>query len=156
MSDIEKKEVEAFNEAMENVGPTMEDLLAECQDLQKQLVLSHEQYISMKDRYDSEKYQWRKYRREAMTENDNLRDQILHLHQALEKCKIAEAQEHKKKVATVPKLVFIAFGALVGAAIPYALQAAGVIGPQLSYGIQCGLMMAISWCYALIWDRTRK
>lgn len=156
MKDIEKKEVEAFNEAMEKAGPTIEELLADNEDMKKQLKLSHEQYISMKDRYDSDKEQWRKYRRDAMTENDNLRDQILHLHQALEKCNIAAAMEHKKKVATVPKLVFVAFGALVGVAIPYALQAAGVIGPQLSYGIQCGLMMAISWCYALIWDRTRK
>ena len=156
MSDTEKLEIEAFNEAMERVEMTKEELYAENIDLQKQIELHRQQLIKLEDRYNSEKDQWRQYRRDMLAENDTLRDQVLLLNHAVEKEKITGAKERSHRVATVPRLVVIAAVALALCAIPFALQKLCIIGPQLAFSIDAGLLMAISWCYALIWDRTRK
>lgn len=156
MSNIEKLEAEAFNEAMERVEMTKEDLYADNVDLQKQVDLHRQQYIKLEDRYNSEREQWRKYRREMMSENDTLRDQVLLLDNKLKMLDAVKAKERSRLVATVPKLVIIAGVALVLCVVPNLLQRFGVIGPQTSYALQCGLMMTISWCYSLIFDRTKK
>lgn len=156
MSDIEKMEVEAFNEAMENGGMTREELIADNTDLQKQLELLREQHIKLKDRYSDEKEQWRKYRRDLMAENDTLRDNVLLLDNKLKMLDSVKANERSRLVATVPKLVIISAAALALCGVPWLLQKLSVIGPQLSYTLQLGLMMVISWCYALIFDRTKK
>lgn len=156
MSDIEKMEVEAFNEAMENGGMTREELIADNTDLQKQLELLREQHIKLKDRYSDEKEQWRKYRRDLMAENDKLRDNVLLLDNKLKMLDSVKANERSRLVATVPKLVIISAAALALCGVPWLLQKLSVIGPQLSYTLQLGLMMVISWFYALIFDRTKK
>ena len=156
MSNIEKLEAEAFNETMERVKMTKEDLYADNVDLQKQVELHRQQLIKLEDRFNSEKAQWRQYRHDLMAENDTLRDSVLHLTQSLEKEKLASVKEHSRRVATVPRLVVIATATLALCAVPFALQKLCIIGPQLAFSIDAGLLMAISWCYALIWDRTRK
>lgn len=156
MSNIEKMEIDAFNEAMGCVDLTKEELLAECKDMQKQIDLHRQQYIKLEDRYNSEREQWRKYRRDLMAENDTLRDQVLLLDNKLKMLDVVKAKERSRLVATVPKLVIIAGVALVLCVVPNLLQRFGVIGPQTSYALQCGLMMTISWCYSLIFDRTKK
>ncbi len=65
------------------------------------------------------------------------------------------AAEEKRRRSLV-KFVIVALSALVLLAVPCTLQKLCIIGPQLSYGIECGLFMVVSWCYALIWERTRK
>lgn len=156
MSNIEKLDAEAFNEAMEREEMTKEDLYADNVDLQKQVELHRQQLIRLEDRYNSEKDQWRKYRLDMITQNDMLRENIMHLETRLEKQMAAGEKAKSHRVATVPRLVVIAAAALALCAVPFALQKLCIIGPQLAFSIDAGLLMAISWCYALIWDRTRK
>ena len=61
-----------------------------------------------------------------------------------------------KRQASVSKLVIASAVAVVLLTVPCALQKLSIIGPQLSYAIECSLMMVIAWCYALIWDRSKK
>jgi len=61
-----------------------------------------------------------------------------------------------KRQASVSKLVIVSAVAVVLLTVPCALQKLSIIGPQLSYAIECGLFMVTSWCYALIWDRSKK
>lgn len=66
------------------------------------------------------------------------------------------AVSQRKKQASVSKLVIASAVAVVLLTVPCALQKLSIIGPQLSYAIECSLMMVIAWCYALIWDRSKK
>ena len=66
------------------------------------------------------------------------------------------AVEKDKRHRSIPKFVFTSLGALALLAIPYALHMAGQIDYRLAFGIEAPLMMVIAWCYALIWDRSRK
>ena len=82
-----------------------------------------------------------------------------HLTILKKKARLAKAAQEKQAQAqrrSLTKFVIIALSSLVLLAVPCTLQKLSIIGPQLSYGIECGLMMVVSWCYALIWDRTRK
>lgn len=153
MSEEMAKEVNAEERDLKAENAALMD---ENIDLARQNELLVKQHTGLEDRFNLEKARWKQYKADMLTENEALRQRNIALEQAEEKRRIGIAQERSRRIATVPKLVIIAAGALAALAIPYTLQVAGVIGPQLSYGIQCGLMMAISWCYALIWDRTRK
>lgn len=66
------------------------------------------------------------------------------------------ALHQRKRQASVSKLVIASAVAVVLLLVPCALQRWGIIGPQLGYAIECSLMMVIAWCYALIWDRSKK
>ena len=156
MSNIEKMEIEAFNEAMEHGGMTREELIADNADLQKQVELQRQQYIKLEDCFSKKRDEWKKYRMEMMNENDTLRDQVLLLDNKLKMLDVLKAKERSRLVATVPKLVIIAAACLGLCCIPWTLQKLSIIGPQFGYALQTVFMMAISWCYALIWDRTRK
>lgn len=61
-----------------------------------------------------------------------------------------------KRQGSIPKFVIASAVALVLLAVPCTLQKLSIIGPQLCYAIECSLMMVIAWCYALIWDRSKK
>ena len=146
---------ESVNEA---VRPTItvEDILAEVSDLERQNELLIKQHIGLENRYNQEKARWRQYKADMLAENEALRNRNIMLETLEEKrCKAAD-QERERRVETVPKLVIIAAACLGLCCIPWALQKLSIIGPQLGYALQTGFMMAISWCYALIWDRTRK
>ena len=64
--------------------------------------------------------------------------------------------EKSKRHGSVPKFVIVAAVALVILMTSFALQKLSAIGPSVGYGIQCGAAMVIAWCYAIIWDRSRK
>lgn len=66
------------------------------------------------------------------------------------------AVSQRKRQASISKLVIVSAVAVVLLTVPCALQKLSVIGPQLGYAIECGLFMVTSWCYALIWDRSKK
>lgn len=68
----------------------------------------------------------------------------------------AQRAARQKRQHSCVRLVVIALLSLVLLVVPCTLQKLCIIGPQLAYALQCSLLMVISWCYALIWDRTRK
>lgn len=74
----------------------------------------------------------------------------------LEKERISAEQREKRRFASIPKFVLAAAAAFVLLLVPNGLQKLSVIGPQLSFVIQALLMMVMSFCYAIIWDRSRK
>ena len=63
-------------------------------------------------------------------------------------------QERRRR--SLPKFVVISAVALGMFLVPYALLDLGVIGERLAFGIEAPLMMVIAWCYATIWERTRR
>ena len=86
---------------------------------------------------------------------------LLHHHLTILKRKAeqrreAEAKQTQKKKRSLTQFVIIALCAIVLLIVPCTLQKLCIIGPQLSYGIECGLLMVACWCYALLWERTRK
>lgn len=156
MKKTETTMAEAVSEEIATEVPTVEDLQAECKSIHEQNELLQKQYINLQDRYSSEKDSWKKYRRDMLAENEALREHCMNLEHRADKLQHAAEQERSRRVATAPKLVIISAAALALCGVPWLLQKLSVIGPQLAYTLQLGLMMAISWCYALIWDRTRK
>ena len=133
-----------------------EELMAENAELAHQNELLMKQYIGLEDRFNQEKTKWWQYKADVLGENEEIRTHALRQERQIEKLKAAGEQERSRRIATVPKLVVTSAVALALVMVPCMLQKLSIIGPQLSYGIECGLMMVVSWCYALIWDRTRK
>lgn len=66
------------------------------------------------------------------------------------------ALEQSNRHRSIPKFVLASLIAMGLIAVPYTLAMTGDIDLRLAFGIEAPLMMAISWCYALIWDRSRK
>lgn len=133
-----------------------EELMADNEELAHQNDLLMKQYIGLEDRFNQEKAKWRQYKADVLGENEEIRTHALRQERQIEKLRAAGEQERNHRVATVPMLVVISAAAMALVMVSCMLQKLCVIGPQLSYGIECGLMMVVSWCYALIWDRTRK
>lgn len=67
--------------------------------------------------------------------------------------KAAQKVAEEKRQRSLIKFVIIAASSIVLLAVPCTLQKLCIIGPQLSFGLQCGLFMVATWCYAIIWDR---
>ena len=155
-----------MNENVENGVPcadseintmlTMEELIAENKELQAQADLHIQQYVKLKDQLNCERETWNKRRRELTREVEAIRSRLDIADRSCEKMRIDKSHERAARIASVPKLVVASLVATGCLAIPYTLQTAGVLDPRISYGIQSALMMVISWCYAMIWDRTRK
>lgn len=70
--------------------------------------------------------------------------------------KAAQKAAEEKRQKSLIKFVVIAASSITLLAVPCTLQRLCIIGPQLSYALQCGLFMVTSWCYGIIWDRSRK
>lgn len=134
---------------------TVEPIDREKEDMQRQINELIAEAIALKDRCTEE--------RRARARDRSIFDETrLELHQTIEglHADLAKSRDRERKAiqrrhSTISRLVLIALVALVALVIPYFLQNLSVIGPQLSYTIQCGLFMTIAWCMALIWDRSR-
>ena len=156
MSDIEKMEIEAFNEAMEAEAPTVEGLQEECAELQKQNLLLVEQYKSLDERFMKEKARWQKYKSDLLEDNDALQRRNKLLDQMLSKTLANANKEKALKLVSIPKFVIVAAAALVAFIVTMELQKLNIIWPSLGFGIQCLCAMVIAWCYAIIVERSKK
>ena len=157
MTDIDKIENDVIcEEPQDELHKQLEELMADNMDLQKQYDLLMSQHIGLEDRFNLEKTRWKQTNTKLLAENEALNNHIKVLELSEEKGRKAMAQDRIRRIAAVPKLVIVAAAALALCVVPWVLQKLCVIGPQLAYTLQCGLMMVISWCYALIFDRTKK
>ena len=140
------------NEPSQTVEELMEEndhLLEECRDLLRRC-------SKLDDRFNEEHRKRIEERKTMQEACDSLSQDVEHWRTKARTAAELRNVEKLRKANSAPRLVIISFISLIFCCIPYLLQKACVIGPQLAYGIQTGLMMAIAWCYALIWDRTRK
>ena len=128
------------------------DLNWEIEDLQKQCELFREQVLSAEHKYDKE----RLYRREVQRDNEDLKARLRCIAVQLEAAKALRETRRQKRLASIPKFVIIAAAALVALIVAMELQKLNIIWPTLGFGIQCLMAMVIAWCYAIIWDRSRK
>ena len=131
---------------------TKEDLIAEIEDVQKQMELLVSENVRLDDLYNAERT--KRVRAEKLL--NGLEVDMSYYKAQLETAKELRAVEKKRRHGTIPKFVIVAASALLMMVIPYSLQQMAVIGPQTAYTIQCVLMMVIAWCYAIIWDRSRN
>lgn len=121
-------------------------------DLEKQAEMFRKEFIRMEDRYNEE----RKQRVEAQRVKVDLEEEVLNLSIRLQVAEEMRAVEKRKRHGSIPKFVIVAAIALVVLMASFMLQKLCAIGPSVGYGIQCGMAMVIAWCYAIIWDRSRK
>lgn len=128
------------------------ELYEENASLTRQLREICKQYVDLEDRYNNQT----KRNRDLLTENENLRENLISMEKVAKRHEQNAANEKAARVQSVPKFVSFSAAALALLIVPCTLHKLTIIGPQLAYGIECCLMMAISWCHALIWDRTRK
>ena len=128
------------------------DLERENDELLKQMELLTQQVIKAEDRYAEE----RNRRREEQSINADLKDRVLYLCTQLEASRELRNVEKRNRHDSIPKFVIVASIALVVLMASFMLQKLSILGPSLGYGIQCSMAMVIAWCYAIIWDRSRK
>lgn len=143
--------------------PTLEQLQHENmllrednEDLRKQTELFVSQLAEADDRLAAQREKFNDYRADASQAADAMMRRIKELEAAAEKRKVAKHQERAARVASASKLVVIAASLLIPTAAANLLQRFGIVDPQIGFALQASCMMGISWCYALIWDRTRK
>ena len=128
------------------------DLKWEIEDLIRQNSLMIHQYVDMENRYNDE----RQARRDASHAKRMLEEEVKKLTTQVQAAKELRAVEKRKRHGSIPKFVIVAAVALVVLMASFMLQKLCAIGPSVGYGIQCGMAMVIAWCYAIIWDRSRK
>lgn len=121
-------------------------------DLQKQIELLVAENVRVEDLYAEE----RKVRRDASHAKFLLEGEVKKLATQLQAAKELRAVERSNRHGSIPKFVIVAAIALVVMMASFMLQKLCAIGPSVGYGIQCGMSMVIAWCYAIIWDRSRK
>lgn len=112
--------------------------------------------IRFEDRYGEEHQKRMRERNDASLINTYLGKRVKYLDTQLKAAKELRAAEKTKRQASVIKFIIASAVALGLLAVPCTLQKLSIIGPQLGYAIECSLMMVIAWCYALIWDRSKK
>lgn len=128
------------------------DLKWEIDELIKQNQLYVEQNLKAEERCKKE----HDMRREVQSINEELKSRVQYLATRLEAAQGIRAVEKSKRHGSIPKFVIVAAIALVVMMASFMLQKLCAIGPSVGYGIQCGMSMVIAWCYAIIWDRSRK
>lgn len=121
-------------------------------DLQKQIELMMAENLRVEDLYTEE----RKARREASHAKFLLEGEVKTLATQLTAAKELRALETRKRHFSIPKFVIVSAVALVVLMASFTLQKLCIIGPSVGFGIQCSMAMVIAWCYAIIWDRSRK
>ena len=126
--------------------------------MEKNLSLSTEveDLVAQSDRFMKQAIKEHDYRREVQRENEELKDRVSRLSGQLEASKALRDTERRKRHGSIPKFVIVAAVALVVMMVSFTLQKLCAIGPSVGFGIQCGASMVISWCYAIIFDRSRK
>ena len=131
-------------------------LVLENGDLRKDNERLMKEFIGMEDRYGEEHKKRMHERAKADDTNKWLCKKIAYLSVQLEASKELRATEKSKRQASVLKFVIASAVAFALLLVPCLLQRWDILDPQISYAIECALMMVIAWCYALIWDRTKK
>lgn len=132
------------------------ELMNENNALRKENDRLTKDFIRMEDRYGEEHQKRMRERNDASLINTYLGKRVKYLDTQLKAAKELRAAEKTKRQASVIKFIIASAVALGLLAVPCTLQKLSIIGPQLSYAIECCLMMVIAWCYALIWDRSKK
>lgn len=127
-------------------------LRKENDDLLTQVDLFKDQVIAADKKYFKE----RDERRDLMSENEALKLKVIRLTAKICAQNEKKDYERKKRLASIPKFVIISAVALLAIIVEMELQKLNVIWPSLGFGIQCVLAMVIAWCYAIVWDRSRK
>ena len=132
-----------------------EEIDTEKQEMQNQIDILIQKALKADDQYREERRAHERDRKIFDAARLELHQTIEALHTDLAKAHERERKATQRRHGSIPRLVLISLVSLVTLAIPYFLQNLSVIGPQLSFTIQCGLFMAISWCMALIWERSK-
>ena len=145
-------DVAELYETIDELKAKNEALYEDCCDLQKQNEILVAESLEVENRYSDE----RKLRVEAVNARNALEDRIKFLYTGIAVTKKQIAFEKKKRHASIPKFVIVSAIALVVLLASFMLQKLSAIGPSVGYTIQCGMSMIIAWCYAIIWDRSRK
>lgn len=145
-------EVKELHAMIEELKAKNEALYLECCDLQKQNDLLVKESIEDRDRCDEERKQRVKIQREKVDLEENVKFLTLRLNEVKEQ----RMAERNKRHASIPKFVIVSAAAMVVLLASFMLQKVCAIGPSAGYTIQCGMSIIIAWCYALIWDRSRK
>lgn len=140
------------NEMIEALQAKNAELELENGDLREQVEIYQKEAIRTEDRYLEEHHKWR----DAVHGKIAAENALFCLSTQLDAAKTMQAVERKKRHASIPKFVIVAAIALAVLMASFVLQKLSVIGPSVSFGIQCSMAMVIAWCYAIIWDRSRK
>ena len=127
-------------------------LYEDCCDLQKQNELLVKESIEAENNYGDE----RKRRVKAEKVVIDMQNEIKRLAVQIEAAKTMRAVEKRKRHGSIPKFIIVSAISLVVLLASFMLQKLSAIGPSVGYTIQCGMSMIIAWCYAIIWDRSRK
>lgn len=139
-------ELQAENAKLElELGDLREDL--------KRLISANAQ---LEDRFSAEHKKRMLERNKAQKSIDDLMVNNERINTQIEAAKELRSLERSKRLASIPKFVIVSAVALALLIVPSELQRLSIIGPQLGYAIESGLMMVIAWCYAIIFDRSRK
>jgi FtsZ-binding cell division protein ZapB len=151
---VKKNEVKIadLHKEIEELKAKNKALHDDCLDLQKQNDLLVKKSIDSEDRYNEE----RKLRVDARNAEIAMEERATHLATKIQAEKEKRVLEQAKRHASITKFVIVAAVALVVLLASFMLQKITAIGPSVGYTIQCGMSMIIAWCYALIWDRSRK
>lgn len=95
-------------------------------------------------------------RNEHQKNVDGLKGYVKKLEEELEKRRFTECKAAKEKANSIPRLVVISVLCLVVLAVPYVLESLGIMATRYAFMAEAPLMMAIAWCYALIWERAKE
>ena len=139
------EEIEALQAKNAALDMDNQDLRVQCDLFKDQVIRAEEQYQKERD-----------HRREVQRENEELKDRVFRLSAQLEATKSMRDAEQRKRHGSIPKFVIVAAVALLVLMASFSLQKLSLIGPAVGFGIQCGSAMVIAWCYAIIFDRSRK
>ena len=121
-------------------------------DLREQVDIYQKEAIRADDRYSAEHKKWK----DAIYEKFAAENDRFIMATQLEAEKALNATQRKKRHASIPKFVIASAVALVLFIAAMELQKLNIIWPSLGFGVQCLMAMVIAWCYAIIWDRSRK
>ena len=145
--------VDEFHKAMTD---DQIDVVAEMQDMERQLERLIQQNLSLDNKLATEHKLRMRERNAAEGTELYLRRKLQNTEEKLQKERIAKEQKQKKRLASIPALAIVSLLALALLAVPNVLHQFNVIGQQLSFAIQAVLFMVVAWCMALIWDRAGK
>lgn len=125
-------------------------------DLRKENERLMKECISFEDRYGEEHKKRMHERDEASKAKAELECKIKFFTDSIDVTKKQIAYEKKQRHASIPKFVIVAAASMVVMMAAFMLQKADVLDPSVGFGIQTATAMVIAWCYATIWDRSRK
>lgn len=147
-----KNELKELQDMVDALQAKNAELELENGDLREQVEIYQKEAIRADDRYSDEHKKWK----EAIHGKIAAENARFIMSTRLEAAKAMQAAERKKRHASIPKFVIASAVALVLFIAAMELQKLNIIWPTLGFGVQCLMAMVIAWCYAIIWDRSRK